>query len=112
MKQNRRRVPRVLAVSIVSLIAGILPAAATPLIWDSDFTFANGVSDGSGTWDTTNPQWNNGVDDAVWNNLTNDVAVFGDGLTGGFTPATVTVGAPITAGGITFRTSSIVSGYT
>jgi autotransporter-associated beta strand protein len=52
---------------------------------------------GSATWDTTSPFWNPGP--VVWNNAAFDTALF----TGA--PETITLGGPITAGGLTFNSN-------
>ncbi|MCX6850548.1 MAG: autotransporter-associated beta strand repeat-containing protein [Verrucomicrobia bacterium] len=83
------------------------PLQAATLYWDQDSTALGNVTTGgglggTGTWDITSPNWWNGVaTDAAWINGT-DIAIF----TG--TAGTVTLGGPITAGGLTFNSS----GYT
>src|SRR5215207_4459565 len=109
--QRRARFARGCAILATSIAVTTLARAAL-LTWDSDATFANGITDGSGTWDTTLANWNNGSADVPWQNANNDIAVFGNGLTGGTTAATVTLGTAITAGGLTFNTSSLASNYT
>src|SRR6185295_11164005 len=74
---------------------------AATVIWDADGV-AGGAAGGSGTWDTVGLLWNNAGVMATWNNATNHTAVFGD------TAGTVTLGAPITAGGLNFG----ITGYT
>lgn len=72
---------------------------AASLTWDSDATFANGSTDGSGTWDTSIANWNNGAADVAWPNLVADTAVFG----AGGTPGTVTVSGTVNVGALTFN---------
>jgi fibronectin-binding autotransporter adhesin len=103
MKTSLRLLTRVsiLAGSIAALTA---PSHAASLIWDADGV-ANATVGGTGTWDTATPLWflNGGY--VPWNNATNaaDTAVFG-----GIGTPTVTLGAPISAGGLQFNST----GYT
>src|SRR6185437_2081180 len=91
------------------LLAGVA-ISANVLFWDPD-TNATGNNSatqanlgGAGTWDTTMNNWWDGVaTDTTWNNDNFDSAVFG-GTSGG----SVTLGAPIVVGRITFNTG----GYT
>jgi len=64
----------------------------------------NGASaGGAGTWDTTLRNWDAGLSEHVaWNNPTNDTAIFAG------TGAAITVGVPITVGGVRLNTN----GYT
>jgi fibronectin-binding autotransporter adhesin len=103
---------RILTTTIAAALAlpGVVSAAS--LNWDSDANFANAITDGSGTWDTVTAQWNNGAANVTWNNTNNDIAVFGNGLTGGVAFNTVSLLEPITVGGITLQTSNVSSGYT
>jgi hypothetical protein len=87
------------------------PLQAATLYWDVDATATGNASSGTGlggagTWNTSNANWWNGVTpiDQVWSNSLNagDTAVFSG------TAGTVTLGAPITVGGLTFN----VGGYT
>lgn len=73
---------------------------AADLTWDSSGANPANPVDGSGTWDTSTALWSNGVSDSVWNNASNDIAVFGNanGAAG-----TVTLGTAVTAGGIIFN---------
>ena len=71
------------------------------LSWDSSGTATTTPVDGSGTWDAASTLWFNGAADVMWPNDTT-VAVFGSGGAAG----TVTLGAPITAGGLTFSGST------
>ncbi len=88
-------------------------APAATLHWDGGvvdiLTDGNGASQGtSGTWDTTLLNWDGGASPHVaWNNSNNDTAVFGG------TAGTVTLGANITASGLTFNTTGYaISGNT
>ena len=63
---------RVLAVSAITAL-GLGEARAATLFWDPG---TGGILGGNGTWDTTSPQWWNGVTDSAWNNLLNNTAVF------------------------------------
>jgi fibronectin-binding autotransporter adhesin len=67
------------------------PVFAASLTWDA------GVNN---DWNTTTDNW---VGAATWNNATPDQAVFGPTGVG-----TVTLAAPITAGGITFNTAGYI----
>ncbi len=77
-------------------------AKAANLYWDSDATAAgNNISNGTGlggtgTWDTPSLEWFNGTDNVAWSNSALDFAYF----TG--TAGTVTLGGPITIGGLVF----------
>ncbi len=90
---------RVLAVSAITAL-GLGEARAATLFWDPN---GGGSLGGNGFWDTTTPQWWNGVTDSVWNNSLNNEAVFPFSTTGTF----VSVGEHITAGALTFS----VGGY-
>jgi autotransporter-associated beta strand protein len=60
---------------------------------------------GSATWDTSSPFWNPGP--VAWNNAAFDTALF----TGA--PETITLGGPITVGGLTFNSNGyLVTGNT
>lgn len=103
MKKSYR--PLLLA-GTVALAASKLPAAN--VTWDIT-PGAVGVGDtavtgGTGTWNTTNGNWtiDAGANNLAWVNANNDTAVFGG------TAGTVSLGAAITAGGLTFNTT----GYT
>ena len=70
------------------------------LYWDPGQTpTANGGrgSGGTGGWDASTANWSNGTSDVVWNNANGDTASFGAGAGG-----TVALGAPVTAGSISF----------
>ena len=74
------------AMLVASLTAWTLPANGASLIWVG----------GNGTWDNTIANWTPGS--VAWVNGT-DTAVFNGGS------GTVTLGVPITAGGLTFNNS-------
>ena len=82
-------------------------AKAANLYWDNDATSGgNTISTGAGlggagTWDTSAAKWFDGTNDIAWSNSALDVAYF----TG--TSGTVTLGGPITVGGLNFG----VTGY-
>ena len=87
------------------VLACAASADAQTLFWDS-----NGVSagvGGTGTWNTTNALWNSNVAGtgtlSAWNNASLNTGVFA-----GITAGSVTLGVPVTAGGLTFNTA----GYT
>src|SRR5256885_1262339 len=86
-----------------SLTAGLLvgfalPAIAGDVVWDiSPGAVGPGdsaITGGGGAWDTSTGNWtvDGGVNNIVWNNSNNDVAVFGG------TAGTVALGTAITAG--------------
>ncbi|MGC4014082.1 MAG: autotransporter-associated beta strand repeat-containing protein [Luteolibacter sp.] len=86
----------------------ITPVRAANITWDiTPGTVGAGdglVTGGTGAWNTSNGNWttDGGVTNIAWSNANNDTAVFGG--TGG----TVTLGTPITVGGLTFN----IAGYT
>ena len=97
---------RILAGSIAALLAvhGAAPAVrAGDVIWDITPGVVgpgNGtISGGLGLWDTTLGNWtvDGGANNIAWDNGANDTAVFG-GAAG-----IVTLGTPITVGGLTFN---------
>ncbi|MBZ9846364.1 autotransporter-associated beta strand repeat-containing protein, partial [Mesorhizobium sp. CA5] len=99
--------PRSAAV-LLALLTGLAAnqAGAADLYWDAD---GSGLQlGGTGTWNTAAPALWNTTGNATagpfvtWNNGTPDNAIFAG------TAGTVTLGAPITAGSLTFN----VSGYT
>ncbi len=106
----------ILASSISSLVLAAFLAAphvsAATVSWDSDGIFGDGTIDGGGAWDLISTNWGNGSADNAWANGNNDIAVFGDGGTGGATAVSVTLAAGINVGGLTFNSSSTVSNYT
>ena len=114
-KRTARRLPLTSGISAL-VLALCFPAlhsgAANTLTWDSDGNFANGITDGTANWDLSLTNWDSGTGDAQWVNANNDIAVFGDGGTGGASAFTVTLTTGITAGGLTFNSSSTASSYT
>ncbi len=100
----KSRKSSVLAGSIAMLAASAFMVGSAPeaqagnRFWDA--LISGGPNGGTSTWDnlTTNNWWD-GAADVVWNNANLDTAIFGG------TAGTVTLGAPITAGGLTFTTS-------
>ncbi|MFD0895112.1 autotransporter-associated beta strand repeat-containing protein [Luteolibacter ambystomatis] len=104
-----RLVCRTLFVSTASaLIFFSGTASAANVTWDiAPGTVGPGdsaITGGAGTWDVTNGNWtlDAGANNLAWVNANNDTAIFGGSV------GTVTLGAPITANGLTFN----VSGYT
>jgi autotransporter family porin len=88
------------AVAAVLASASIAPAAV--LTWDADAALP--LAGGSGPWNTTSSLWtaDGGSSFTTWSNANPDSAVFG-GAAG-----TVTLAEAITAGSLTFNTSSYV----
>jgi len=87
-----------------------VPAAGYTLAWDPLLTTT--ASDGAGAWNLTTANWAEAGANGIWPNNGNDTAVFG---TGGALAAntTVTLGAPITVGNLTFtNTSANTNQYT
>jgi autotransporter-associated beta strand protein len=88
-----------------SSLLAISSASAANLYWDGGsadiLTDGNGASAGTaGTWDTTLLNWDAGASPHVaWNNSNNDTAVFAG------TAGIVTLGTPITVGGLIFNTT-------
>ncbi|MGK6307323.1 autotransporter-associated beta strand repeat-containing protein [Variovorax sp. DT-64] len=95
-------------VVLAALLALYAPAQAADRYWDANSN-ATGMG-GTGTWDLTTRTWDDGtVHDGVagpylsgWNNAALDTAVFMG------TAGTVSLGAPIVVGGLTFN----IGGYT
>ncbi len=98
MNVRRLFVRRVFGIAVTLLLPSALHASL--LIWDADPTTGATIEDGSGTWDTVGTNWSDGVQNLAWNNATPDSALIGNGGT----PGTITLGAPVTAAGITFGT--------
>lgn len=100
-------VSRTAAVTLAVTLLSSYPALAATRTWDGGDTGGTNdtASGGSGTWNTTGLAWDDGVVNSLnvaWSNAAPDSAIFGN------TAGTVTLGAAITAGSITFNTS----GYT
>ena len=91
----RPRLGLAVAVIVVAVWGGPPDLHAADLYWA-----------GAGTWNTTTTNWGTSTggpyDAAIWSNATPDSAIFQG------TAGTVTLGGPITAGGLTFA----VDGYT
>ncbi|WP_338576687.1 autotransporter-associated beta strand repeat-containing protein [Brevundimonas olei] len=104
---NRSAAVLLCGVSAAALLG--LPSQASAGVdryWDANATAVG--SGGSGVWNTTSGFWsqsNDGVSGpySSWNNPALDNAIFG-----GATSGTVTLGAPITVGGMTFETGGYV----
>jgi autotransporter-associated beta strand protein len=96
-----------LAAWLFSCLFIMGPAFAQTLQWDANGTDA-GVTDGAGTWNTTDLKWWNGVDDTVaWNS--NAVALFGNGGELGIetSHSTITVSGTIQVAGLEFQAINI-----
>ncbi|WPJ95568.1 autotransporter-associated beta strand repeat-containing protein [Coraliomargarita algicola] len=72
---------------------------ADTLTWDADSGTA-GIQEGSGTWNTTNDNWDNSGSNVAWNNGTPDSAIFAGSGSGGTVTIDQTGG--ITTSGLTF----------
>lgn len=91
---------------VMSLIASFQfgqGVQAQIVFWDSDADGSNGTVGGAGTWDLASVQWdidadNTNANNAVWVNGT-DIASFGG------TAGLVTLGVPITVGGLEFTSN-------
>jgi fibronectin-binding autotransporter adhesin len=107
--RSRRNFHRIVLPLATVMVTGIcVPRAArADLTWDSSGSNPSAPVDGSGTWNTSSPNWSDGATDHAWNNANNDNAVFG-GASG--TPGTVTLGTDITAGGLTFNKNYTING--
>lgn len=99
------KLTRNLALSTFAAI-GVSQSPAALIYWDNDAT-AGGNSaltgaglGGTGAWDTTSSKWWNLASDNAWNNSNLDTAVFWG------TAGTVTLGEPITVGGVSFNTTA------
>lgn len=91
----------------LSIVAGLTLGSATAAsrYWDPNGTSVG--RGGTGTWNTISSFWSPSGDGvsgpySVWNNGTLDTAIFGS------TAGTVTLGSPITVGGLTFETNGYV----
>ncbi len=100
---TRTRAGILFCITALAAVFLLVPSSrAGTLTWDSSGTAtASTPLDGSGTWNTSTALWNNGSTDAAWVNANNDTAVFGSG---NGAAGTVTLGANIQVGGITFNT--------
>jgi len=78
--------------------------SAQSLQWDANGTDAS-VTDGGGTWNTSNSNWWTGTTNQSWNNSVNTIAVFGNGGVPGITTgaATINVSGTVNAGGLQFN---------
>ena len=79
--------------------------AATNLTWDILGGDGAAISNGSGTWDTSNTNWNDGTGNLAWNNSALANATFGKGTNNSapwVTGPVVTLGTLITVGNLTF----------
>ncbi|TAK98261.1 MAG: hypothetical protein EPO07_12230, partial [Verrucomicrobia bacterium] len=94
--------PRLCKFLVAFLLAVPMLLPAANLTWDANTT-TTGSQDGSGTWDNTAANWWNGTADVVWSGVTPDAALFGSGGAAG----TVTLGANIVSGNITFNAGGV-----
>lgn len=87
---------------VVALIVSADLAKAATYTWDADANPANGVTDGSGTWNLSGLNWFNAGADIAWPNSLGDVAAFGQGGGGAGGGGTITLGTNLSAGQISF----------
>jgi hypothetical protein len=87
-------------------VAGLLPMRAEAAIftWDSGGSNHATPQDGPGTWSTSAADWSSGSADAGWTSSTSNNAVIGSGNNTVSGVQTITMGAGITLGNITFGT--------
>ena len=116
MKVRSRQAFLYAAVATV-VLGGSQLARADNLTWDANGNTAPLGQDGSGTWDTTNPNWVSGDlvtgTNVIWSNANPDSAIFGSAAgTAGATPYNISLGAPIVAQDITFNNSADNQFYT
>lgn len=97
-------------LGILLLTATAGPLAAQTLQWDANGTGA-AVTDGGGTWDTTNSNWWNGTANTSWNNAGGTIAVFGNGGVAGTSPAaaTINVAGTVQAAGLQFESIDLTA---
>ena len=89
------------ACFVAAICLSVISAHAASLFWDGNDTTAN-ADGGVGTWDVTATNWDalaTGGSNSAWTNANNDTAVFAG------TAGTVSLGAPITVGGLQFDTA-------
>lgn len=103
MLRRLERGPSLLLAIVATSILTSHSGHAAPLTWDSDSNFGNGVTDGSGTWNATNANWNNGTSDAAW--VAGSTAVIGSS-TASTTGGTITVAGTQALDGLTLRTGA------
>jgi autotransporter-associated beta strand protein len=90
------------AVGLLSLSAGQSRAAV--LTWDIDASDGAAITPGSGTWDLSTPNWNNGSGNVAWTNVagTNGADAAFAGADGNYS---VNVASAINANNLTFSNS-------
>ncbi len=91
----------ILAGSITALLA-VAQGKAASLTWDIAPGDGAAITGGSGIWTDLAGNWNTGAGDANWSNANPDSAIFGD------VAGTVSLGGPITVGGITFNSAGYI----
>lgn len=96
---GRQSLPWRAALFLGGLLVISPAATAQTLQWDANGTDA-GVTDGAGTWNTTDNRWWNGSSTGVWNSSA--IALFGNGGALG-TTNTITVSGTIQAAGLEFQ---------
>jgi fibronectin-binding autotransporter adhesin len=94
--------PRIL----LGLLFGIGTLSAQ-LTWDIN-SGTPGFQNGSGTWNLSNNNWNNGTTNGTWDNTGSVIAAFGS--TTSRTGGTVTVEGTMKVGGMRFNSFSLVNG--
>ncbi|PHX58853.1 MAG: hypothetical protein CK522_01995, partial [Opitutia bacterium] len=107
------RASLMVAAALLGVAVSTAPQAkAANVYWDSDASTAGNSTTlgtnlgGSGTWDTSTANWYNGSAELAWNNANLDTAVLwgaGDYFPSSPSLTTVSLGAGITVGGLTFN---------
>ncbi len=104
-----------LAAASVLLVLPQFANAQTNYTWDPGAVNTSGAADGSGIWDTSTANWYNSAAGQVWVNpvspttLNVNNAIFGDSTV---YPYTVSLGAPIDVGTLTFQPMGNGGNYT
>lgn len=83
--------------------------SAQSLTWDANGT-TTGLTDGAGTWNTTNTNWWNGTSNVSWNNTAGNIAIFGNGGTlADPASATINVSGTVQVGGLQFNAMNLAT---